>query len=177
MLIFDATQLAGYGTAPNEDAIRLAGNGTYHEIKDCTFDSFFNAVVDSSDAELWMFECDISNAKNNGLLIESGLPGAKVRVSETDFILCKNGVNMSKGSSSEVQLMSGVYTTTAADNAILYNPAGFSFASLIITNNSCDNVGKGLVGFDFTRGDGRDANSYIENTSDLRQVNRTVKLM
>lgn len=167
MLIFDAKTLTNYGISPNEDAIRLSGTGTYHEIKDCTFDRFYNAVVDSSDAELWLFECDISDAQNNGLLIHSAVPGVKVRISETDFIYCKNGVYFSKGSSAEIQLMSGVFTNNASDNGIVYNPSGFSFSSMIITNNSWNHIGNAIVGFDFTRTDGRDANAFIENNAGL----------
>lgn len=163
MLIFDATPLAGYGTSPGEDAIRLVGSGEYHEIKDSSFDGFYNAVVDSSNAELWIFECDIVNAVNSGLILHSSQPGASVKVSETDFTDCKNGILLSKGSLVHFNLMNGVFTTDSTDNAIVYNPTNFSFSSVIITNNQHNAIGNGLVGFDFTRPDGRDANSYIEN--------------
>jgi hypothetical protein len=167
MLMFDGTALAGYGTSSGEDAIRFAGSGTYHEIKDCTFDGFHNAILDSTDAELWLFECDISNCSANGLLIHGNVSGVKVRVSETDFIGCLNGVNLSKGSAAEIQLMSGVYTNNTGDNAIVYNSAAFSFNSMIITNNTWNHSGTGITGFDFTRTDGRDANAYIENNPGL----------
>jgi len=163
MLVFDATPLAGYGTSPGEDAIRLVGSDEYHEIKDTSFEGFYNAVVDSSNAELWMFECDIVNARNSGLILHSADPGATVKISETDFSNCKNGILLSKGSQVNLNVMNGVFTTGTTDNAIVYNSADFSFSSVIITNNSHDAVGNGLVGFDFTRTDGRDANSYIEN--------------
>jgi hypothetical protein len=167
MLIFDASTLAGYGNSPGEDAIRLAGSGSYHEIKDCTFDGFYNAVLDSTNAELWLFECDISNCTANGLLIHGNTAGVKVRVSETDFTDCLNCVNFSKGSAANIQLMSGVYSNRAGDKAITYNPATFSFNSMIITNNSWNHAGTGISGFDFTRSDGRDANAYIENNPGL----------
>ncbi len=163
MLVFDATLLPGYGSSAGEDAIRLVGSGTYHEIKDCTFDGFYNTITDSTDSELWLFECDVSNAFNTGLLIESDDPGAKIRVSETDFIGCATGVYLSKGISAEVQLMSGVYTNNPGGQAIRYDPLNFSFESLIISNNSWNHVGSGITGFDFSRADGRDANAYIEN--------------
>jgi hypothetical protein len=165
MLQFDATTLSNYGTSPNEDAIRLIGSGTYHEIKDCTFDRFYNSILDSSDSELWLFECDISNAQENGLLIHGTVPGVKVRVSETDFISCKNGVNLSKGSSAVIQLLSGVFSCDASGNAIIYNPSEFTYTSMIISNNSWNNNGNGITGFDFSRPDGRDANCYIENNA------------
>jgi len=163
MLIFDATPLTGYGSSPGEDAIRLVGSDEYHEIKDSSFEGFYNAVVDSSNAELWMFECDIVDARNSGLILHSADPGATVKVSETDFTNCKNGILLSKGSDVRFNVMNGVFTTGATDNAIVYNSTDLSFSSVVITNNTHDAVGNGLVGFDFTRTDGRDANSYIEN--------------
>ena len=94
MIIFDAGTLSGYGSGAGEDAIHLTGNGTYNEIKDCSFDGFYNAIADLSDAELWLFECDITNSQNNGLLINSSVPEAVVKVSETDFTDNIVGVNL-----------------------------------------------------------------------------------
>lgn len=167
MISFDATALAGYGTAAGEDAIRLLGTGTYNEVKDCSFDRFYNAILDSTDAELWVFETDISNAQNNGILIHSANSGVTVKVAETDFIGCNNGVNMSKGSGATIQLASGGYYSTTG-TAILYQPATFtSFASITITGNSWDNSGTYISGFDFTRTDGRDANAIVESNGGM----------
>lgn len=166
MLVFDATTLSNYGTLPGEDAIRLLGSGTYNEIKDCTFDRFYNTITDSTDAELWLFETDISNAQNNGLLLHSGMPGAVVKVSTTDFINCRRGINFSKGSSTNIQLMSGEFSNlNSTDTAIVYRPESFSFESMVISGNSWNATGATISGFDFSRPDGRDANAYIEGNT------------
>jgi hypothetical protein len=168
MIIFDAGMLSGYGSGAGEDAIQLTGNGTYNEIKDCSFDGFYNAVADLSDAELWLFECDISNSNNNGLLINSSVPEAIVKVSETDFTDNLVGVNLLAGSNATVTLSSGFYSNqNDTDIAILYNPSTFSFSNLIITGNSWNFVGTGISGFDFSRPDGRDANAFIENNAGI----------
>lgn len=167
MLSFDATTLAGYGTAAGEDAIRLLGSGTYNEVKDCSFDRFYNTIFDSTDAELWVFETDISNAQNNGILIHGANSGVTVKVAETDFIGCNNGVNMSKGSGATIQLASGGYYSITG-TAILYQPSTFTgFSSITITGNSWDNSGTYISGFDFTRTDGRDANAIVESNGGM----------
>ena len=157
MLAFDATTLSGYGTAAGEDAIRLVGSGTYNEVKDCTFERFYNTILDSSNAELWVFETDISNARNNGILIHSGATGVVVKVAETDFIGCKRGVNLDKANDATIQLASGgYYNTGGTDTAITYHPGtGFfnAFRSISITGNSWNNTGRYIEGFDFTRTD------------------------
>jgi hypothetical protein len=167
MLQFDATSLSGYGTAAGEDAIRFIGSDTYNEIKDSYFERFYNAIVDSSNAELWVFETDIANAKNNGILLHSPIKGVTVKVAETDFIGCKRGLNLDKGDSATIQLASGGYYNTGAnDTAIVYHPSTFvSFASISITGNSWNNTGKYIEGFDFTRTDGRDANAILESNA------------
>jgi hypothetical protein len=168
MIIFDAGTLGGYGSGAGEDAIHLTGNGTYNEIKDCSFDGFYNAIVDLSDAELWLFECDITNSHNNGLLINSSVPEAVVKVSETDFTDNIVGVNLLAGSNTTVTLNSGFYSNqNSTDIAILYNPSAFSFSGLIISGNSWNFVGTGISGFDFSRPDGRDANAFIENNAGI----------
>jgi hypothetical protein len=169
MLQFDATTLGSYGTAAGEDAIRFLGSGTYNEVKDCTFDRFYNTILDSTNAELWVFETDISNAKNNGILVHGNTAGVIVKVAETDFIGCNYGINLSKGSGATIQLASGgYYNGVAGDTAIYYQPSTFtSFSNISITGNSWNNTGKFIEGFDFTRSDGRDANATIESNAGI----------
>lgn len=167
MLQFDATSLAGYGSQPGEDAIRFVGSGTYNEVKDCYLDGFYNAILDSSNAELWVFETDISNANGHGILIHSGEDSVTVKVAETDFINCKTGIHLSKGNKATIQLSSGgYYNASSADTAIVYAPSTFtSFINISITGNSWNSVGKYIEGFDFTRSDGRDANAVLESNA------------
>ncbi len=167
MLNFDATTLTNYGTAAGEDAIRFIGSGTYNEIKDCSFESFYNTILDSTNAELWVFETDIYNAQRNGILIHGADAGVVVKVAETDFIGCNYGINLSKGSAATIQLASGGYYNGAAgDTAIYYQPTTFTgYTSISITGNSWNNVGKYIEGFDFTRADGRDANVIMESNA------------
>lgn len=168
MLQFDATTLSNYGTASGEDAIRFLGSGSYNEVKDCTFDRFYNTILDSTNAEIWVFETDISNAQNNGILVHGNVMGVVVKVAETDFIGCNYGINLSKGSNAIIQLASGgYYNGLAGDTAIYYQPANFSFSNISITNNSWNNTGKFIEGFDFTRTDGRDANATIESNAGI----------
>ena len=164
MLHFDATTLASYGNVTGEDAIRLLGSGTYNEVKDCSFDGFNTAILDSTDAELWVFEVDIANAKSNGILIHGANPGVVVKVAETDFISCKRGVNLSKATAATIQLASGVYyMANATDTAVIYQSSTFaSSTSISITGNSWNNTGRFIEGFDFSRADGRDANVKLE---------------
>jgi hypothetical protein len=181
MLQFDATTLGSYGTAAGEDAIRFVGSGTYNEVKDCTFDSFYNTILDSTDAELWVFETDISNAKNNGILVHGNTPGVTVKVAETDFIECNYGINLSKGSAATIQLASGgYYNGVVGDTAIYYQPSTFTtFASISITGNSWNNTGRFIEGFDFTRTDGRDANATVESNAGIadNQPNCTMSVV
>ena len=167
MLTFDATTLASYGTVAGEDAIRLLGSGTYNEVKDCSFDGFYNTILDSTDAELWVFECDISNSRGSGILVHGANSGVILKVAETDFIGCNYGVNLSKGSNATIQLASGgYYNANSGDTAIYYQPVNFtSYTSISITGNSWNNTGKYIEGFDFTRSDGRDANVIMESNA------------
>ncbi len=168
MLQFDASTLAGYGTAAGEDAIRFVGSGTYNEIKDCMFDGFYNAILDSTDAELWVFETDIYNAQQNGILIHGNVAGVTVKVAETDFIGCKYGINLSKATAATIQFASGgYYNYNATDTAILYQPSTFLYTTIAISGNSWNNVGGYIEGFDFTRSDQRDANAKVEGNAGL----------
>lgn len=167
MLAFDATTLSGYGTGSGEDAIRFLGSGTYNEVKDCSFGRFYNTILDSTDAEIWVFETDITNSQGSGILVHGAVAGVIVKVAETDFINCNYGINLSKGSAATIQLASGGYYNGASgDTAIFYQPSAFtSFTSISITGNTWNNIGKYIEGFDFTRTDGRDANAIVESNA------------
>jgi hypothetical protein len=167
MLDFNAVTLAGYGTQAGEDCIRFAGSGTYNEIKDCYFNRFYNTILDSTNAELWVFECDVNDAQRNGILLHSPIAGAVVKVAETDFISCARGINLSKGDEATIQLSSGgYYNEEATDTAILYNADDFTaFESISIKGNLWNNIGKYIEGFDFTRSDGRDADVIMESNA------------
>ncbi len=169
MLDFDATSLTNYGTLSGEDAIRFVGSGTYNEVKDCTFERFYNTILDSTDAEIWVFETDISNSQGSGILVHGAVSGVKVKVAETDFIGCNYGINLSRGSNATIQLASGgYYNVNSGDTAIFYQPSNFtSFSSISITGNSWNNIGKYIEGFDFTRTDGRDANAIVESNAGM----------
>lgn len=158
-----------YGDSPGEDAIHFVGTGTYNEIKDCTFDGFYNTIIDSTNAELWVFETDISNAVRNGILLHSDIAGATLKVAETDFIACNYGINLSKGDSATIQLASGgYYNGVTGDTAIFYQSGTFTdFENIAITGNSWNNIGKFIEGFDFTRSDGRDANVTLESNAGM----------
>ncbi|MBI5858726.1 MAG: hypothetical protein HZB42_13930 [Sphingobacteriales bacterium] len=169
MLNFDATTLTNYGTATGEDAIRFLGSGSYNEVKDCSFDRFYNTILDSVDAEIWVFETDISNSQGSGILVHGAEDSVTVKVAETDFIGCNYGINLSKGSKATIQLASGGYYNGASgDTAIFYQPSTFTnYISMSITGNSWNNTGKYIEGFDFTRTDGRDANVILESNAGM----------
>lgn len=169
MLDFNFNGVASYGDGAGEDAIHFVGTGTYNEIKDCTFDGFYNTIIDSTDAELWVFEVDISNASKNGILIHSDDPYTTLKVAETDFINCRKGINMDKGDSAIIQLASGgYYNENSTDTAIIYKSSTFTnFVSITITGNSWNNSGVYISGFDFTRSDGRDADAILESNAGM----------
>lgn len=171
MLSFEATTLTNYGTLTGEDAIRYVGNGTYHEIKDCSFNRFYTTILDSTNAELLVFETKISNAQRNGILVHGGVSGVKVNVSETDFISCKKGVNLDKGVAAKIQITNSDFLNSAStDTGIVYKPGTFTSPSLLaITRNIWNNLGKFIGGFDFTRADGRDANITISGNAGVAE--------
>jgi len=101
--------------------------------------------------------------------VHGNTPGVIVKVAETDFIGCARGINLDKATNATIQLASGgYYNAIATDTAIVYNAASFTgFASISITGNSWNNIGKYIEGFDFTRTDGRDANAIVESNAGM----------
>lgn len=167
MLAFDGSTLAGYGSVSGEDAIQFETSGQYFEVKDCTIDSFDKGIVAESNVEMWIFELDISNCTTSGIEVAAGITsGASLKISETDFISCGKGINLLSGTNPVVSILNCGFYNSAGQIGINYEPATFtSLSRVFVTNNTWNNTGTFMSGFDFSRADGRDANTFIKNNS------------
>jgi hypothetical protein len=176
MIAFDATTLSNYGNNTNEDAIQLDSAGTYHEIKDCTFDHFNKAINATNSVSIWLFESDIENSVSAGVEIASNDASNMVEflTSESSFGNCAIGINLKKGVKANISVQNGTFSCTTGQTGLNYVPATFTnTTSMFFTNNTWNNVGTFISGFDFTRSDGRDANMEIVNNAGLTNKNAT----
>lgn len=165
MLAFDGT---GYGTpASGEDALQLITSGEYFEVKDCTFEGFNKAIIAKSNVEMWIFEVDIISCNAAGIEIAAGATsGISFKISETDFISCAKGINFLSGVNPIISVLNCGFYNAIGGVGINYVPATFTtLKNMFITNNTWNNIGTFMSGFDFTRSDGRDANTFIKNNS------------
>jgi hypothetical protein len=178
MLAFDATTLAGYSNTSGNDAIQLEGSGEYYEIKDCNFTGFNKTIVLESNVQLWLFETDVNDAVAAGVEISAGATsGVSLKTSETDFINCAKGINLLSGSEAIISVLNCGFYNTAGQTGVNYVPATFiDFTSMFITNNSWNNLGSFFTGFDFSRSDGRDANTFIQNNAGDGDKNPTCRI-
>ena len=85
---------------------------------------------------------------------------------------------MEKGSNASIQICSGAFVNAnPSDVGINYVAADFTtFETIIITNNSWNNVGTFISGFDFTRADGRDAKAFIISNAGMGDQNPKCKI-
>jgi hypothetical protein len=166
MLQFDAGS-GGYGGSSGEDAIQLLGSGEYFEVKDCNFTGFNKTIAVKSNVELWLFETDINDAVAAGVEIDAaGTDDAVFKVSETDFINCAKGINLVAANKATVSILNCGFYNGLLQTGIVYFPAAFTnFSSMFITNNSWNNTGTFVSGFDFTRTDGRDSKAFLQNNA------------
>ncbi len=168
LLKFDASSLAGYGNAANEDAIWLTGANISHEIKEDVFTGFNKALVLKNNVGVLIFGNSIINAKGAGIEIAAGSAvGIALTITETNFINCAKGIRLLSGLYAVLGISGCAFQLfTPTDVCIDYVPATFApFTSLFISNNTWNIVGIFIQGFDFTRSDGRDANAYVENNT------------
>ncbi len=168
MLSFKGSTMSGYGSSIGEDAIHLTENGTSYNIKDCSFDGFYCAIVNQANAELWLFDCDIMNSAASGLLLDSPTPGVVVKVSETDFTGNNIGVNLLSGFQYDshikfrILFQSGSYRYRDSLQSIhLFFFKSYHYRQFL------EFYGTGISGFDFSRPDGRDADAFIENNAGI----------
>lgn len=177
MLTFDGSGLSGYGSSVNEDAIHFNGSGTYNEVKDCVFSTFYRGITVTTDAELWIFETDFEDMTFAGIQIKSSTSGTTFKISECDFMNCRRGLELNKGSEITASIMNcGFYNEQGTDTAVTYYGGNISFSDLFFTNNTWNYTGKFFEGYDFTRSDGRDANIKILNNSGIEDQNPKCKI-
>jgi hypothetical protein len=150
----------------NTVCISLSGTGEYSEIKDVDFTGFYKAVLITSSHDLWVFEVDMNDCTYASIELASGAANASLKCSEIDFNNCARGILLtSYGTGTDVSILNSTFYNTAGQTGIVYVPSGSSpyFNSIIIQNNSFNNIGTFSSGFDFTNA--RDANIFMENNS------------
>lgn len=167
-LKFDATLLANYGTAANEDAIWLTGGSNLeYGIESNEFRNFNKAIVVKNNMTVSFFRNNIFNAVGAGIEIAAATNGLQFKVSETNFLNCATSIRLLSGLNSSSSVSNCTFLLgTSTQICIDYLPATFTpFKSLFIANNTWNILGIFLQGFDFSRSDGRDANAYVENNT------------
>jgi hypothetical protein len=168
---FKMLTFTAYANTTGNDAIHFNGSGIYHEVKDCYFMNFNKGIVSSSNNELWIFESDFDDHTGVGIEIAAGTAsGGFLKISECDFAQCAKGINLKSGVSQTVSILNCTFygTVSGSDVGINYVPATFtSIKSMFATNNSWNNEGVFMTGFDFSRSDGRDANIHLVNNAGM----------
>lgn len=177
---FDASTLANYGTAFNEDAIWLTGSpGLEYGIESNEFRNFNKALVVKSNSTIAVFRCNIFNSVGSGIEIAAGTSSGLIfKVSETNFLNCTKGINLLSSLNASLAIGNCTFLLgTPAQICVDYAPLTFTpFTSLFIANNLWNIVGIFIQGFDFSRSDGRDANAFIENNTGDIDHNPTCKV-
>lgn len=169
--------LTYYGGETPGPGIVLSGEDTYYEIKDGYFFGLSKGIVVSNSADFWLFEVDFDSCLTSAVEVNAGdTTDVIFRSSECDYYNCSIGINLlSGGPGSEVSIFSGTfYNYDTLQTGINYLPPtesnNFRFASMIIQNNSFNNIGNFYSGFDFSRADGRDAEVFMENNAGIEST-------
>ena len=177
---FDATTLANYGTAVNEDAIWLTGSQNLeYGIESNEFRNFNKALVIKNNITVAVFRCNIFKSVCPGIEIAAGTSSGLIfKVSETNFVNCAKGIYLLSSLNASLAIGNCTFLLgTPAQVCVDYAPLTFTpFTSLFIANNLWNIVGIFIQGFDFTRSDGRDANAYVENNTGDMDHNPTCKI-
>lgn len=164
MLVFDGSTLENYGGGAKEDAIHLTGEGVYYEVKNAYFLNFNKAIVDSASTEVWILDTDFEDIFSTAIDMTGGGTGPVFKISESDFINCSRGIGMNNAAEAIISIINcGFYGAQSTDTAIIYRPSTFNFTTIAISNNTWNNTGEFIEGFDFSRPDGRDADAEIMN--------------
>lgn len=154
-------------TDPSSIGIDLAGTSEYTEIKDSDFTGFAKGVVISGSHDSWFFDTDFIDCTTAGIELASGTNNSTLKSSEVDFTNCAKGILLtSYGTTTEVSILNSTfYNGGVGQTGIVYVPSGTSpyYSSIIIQNNSFNNIGTFASGFDFTNA--RDANIFLENNA------------
>lgn len=157
----------GQGGTPTGIGVNIATTDTtdFFEIKDSYFSNFDKGVTITGKGDLWLFETDFEDCDIAGLDISATTSNlTRFRTSECDYINCTKGINLASSAANSVVSVSNTnFYNSTNQVGISYTGGSFLFNSIIISNNSFNNVGLFSDGFDFTTA--RDANIFLENNA------------
>lgn len=157
----------GQGASPSGVGVNIATTDetNFFEIKDSYFSNFDKGITITGKGDLWLFETDFEDCDVAGVDITAGSGNiTRFRSSECDYINCAKGINLASSAANSIVSISNTnFYNSANQVGISYTGGSFLFNSIIISNNSFNNVGEFASGFNFTLA--RDANIFLENNA------------
>jgi len=163
-ICFDGSTLANYGTLSTENCIEILGTN-YHEITAFLIKNFYDGIKLIGAGSLWVFNSVMENIVGQGIRVSS-TGATSIDVETNTFINCANSIGLMKSTAGEWNIINNIFTNSAGQTAILYDPANYIYTDDPVgAGNTWNNIGTFSSGFDYSRADGRDANIYIRGNS------------
>ena len=175
---FKMIKFSAYSNAAGNDAIHFTGASKYHEVKDCDFSGFNKGLQLTNNCSVWFFENTFENCAAAAIEIAAGsASGGALEMANSDFTGCAIGVNLLSSVAETLSISNCNFYNAVAGICLLYAPATYtSFVTMFFVNNTWNNLGTFISGFDFTRTDGRDANVFIENNAGMQNEDANCKI-
>ncbi len=159
-------------SAGTGEAIRITGaTPIEYTVENVNITGFSIGILQTSNSILTLTGSDISSC-NNGVYVNSGVSGAKARVSNCIFTSNNNAVNLNSGTNSEVYISGNHFLPGNGNTAISRNTGTFTTpADVFINENTWNNTGAFLSGIDLTLATGRDAMMQIRDNAGYNHTN------
>lgn len=156
----DGSNLLNYGNLSTENCMDAEYDGTFMQYEDIIFNGgFYNTLNLSGHSEVWLFDSDIVNSTNCGILVS----GSSLSISETTLSNNKIGINLAYADNDYFT----VQNTFIENNStgITYVGDKFIYDNIFINSNSFRNNQLNLTGFNFSIQ--RDYNIEIVNNAGI----------
>ena len=156
------TTLAGYGTNVGEDFIKCTVPDLYFEVVDIIIDGFYSAVNDTTGSDLFLFNAIASNCVKGIVRNHSNANPILLDIEVVTFDACMTAIDLVKAGNESFIISQVVFDGVTGSTAIKYDGTNYIYGGISnIFSCTWNHVGTFLSGFDFTRGDGRDANIEV----------------
>jgi len=127
----------------NVDGVRFVGKDTYSELRNFYFGDFRTAILDSTEAEIWLGEGDIVGATSEAIKVQSAEDSVIIRMTAIGFINCDKSLNLKQSAGCYIDIDGGCEfrNYNVADSAIVLDSANFVFTNAYIHGTIFNNTG------------------------------------
>ncbi len=169
--------MINYGDHIDENAIVIVSSDSFLTVENALIENVNIGIYDTAGIGIKCFSLDLKNCFVGIQIEHSNIEKAFTYLDKIGFEDCEIGVYLKESNDDIFNIENCVVASSKPNSEVIRYDANYSYGDYsIIKNNIFFDYDKPLIGFDFERPDGRDANILVKNNVGISDYNTRATL-